>query len=323
MSGDIGSDHLPITTTLSFRVAVNVRDKLNMNSWAEKVNAEILLFKPTNDVNENIEKITQIFKETKKQSTYSLRHGKRSLPPEIVDNIRLRKTLLNSRKKASSEIAKRIITRQYNRLNHKVQRQMREFEDSKAEKLASDICNCQHGTQMWKLYNKYKNNNKPMEEPEPPLINPDGLFTSNDKEKSDEFARHLRSVHQTPDNPNFDNNYKAEIDDYISNLSFAKAEVNEIRKICVPQFRSLLQVTKSNSAPGEDQITYDVLKLCSDECIQVLCNLFNQCLEANVFPEAWKTASVKMLVKPGKNKNEACSYRPISLLSCLGNISER
>ena len=33
VSGDIGSDHLPITTTLSFRVAVNIREKLNMNSW--------------------------------------------------------------------------------------------------------------------------------------------------------------------------------------------------------------------------------------------------------------------------------------------------
>ena len=66
-----------------------------------------------------------------------------------------------------------------------------------------------------------------------------------------------------------------------------------------------------------------MLKLCSDGCIQILCNLFNQCLEANVFPEAWKTASVRMLVKPGKNKNEACSYRPISLLSCLGKIFER
>ena len=46
-------------------------------------------------------------------------------------------------------------------------------------------------------------------------------------------------------------------------------------------------------------------------------------MDENIFPDAWKAASVKMLVKPGKDKNEACSYRPISLLSCLGKLFER
>ena len=155
-----------------------------------------------------------------------------------------------------------------------------------------------------------------MEEPESPLITPDGHYTSNDrKQKSDEFARHLRSVHQTPNSSAFDSIFS-----HMESLTFKKSKSKGIKKIGVPQFRSLLQETKSNSAPGEDHITYDILKLCSDESIQVICNLFNECLDNDVFSDAWKKASVNMIVKPGKDKNEASSYRPISLLSCHGRI---
>ena len=73
----------------------------------------------------------------------------------------------------------------------------------------------------------------------------------------------------------------------------------------------------------EDLITYDVLKLCSGKTKKVICSLFNNCLSKNVFPRAWKSAKVRMLAKPGRDKYQACNYRPISLLSCLGKLLER
>ena len=94
-------------------------------------------------------------------------------------------------------------------------------------------------------------------------------------------------------------------------------------KIHIPQFDKLLRETKAKSAPGDDGITYDLLKICSNGTKQILCNILNQCADQNVFPKAWKEAKVRMVAKPGRDKKLACNYRPISLLSCLGKIYER
>ena len=80
---------------------------------------------------------------------------------------------------------------------------------------------------------------------------------------------------------------------------------------------------KNNSAPGEDMIPYSLLKLCADSSLRVICDLFNQCLSKNIFPIAWKTAKLRMLAKPVKDRKEAGSNRPISLLSYLVNLFER
>ena len=96
-----------------------------------------------------------------------------------------------------------------------------------------------------------------------------------------------------------------------------------IDPIQVPHLRELLSSTKTGSSPGEDLISYDILKQCSDICLQKICDLFNQSLKENIFPEAWKSAKLRMLLKPGKDSTQASSYRPISLISCVGKLYEK
>jgi hypothetical protein len=40
-------------------------------------------------------------------------------------------------------------------------------------------------------------------------------------------------------------------------------------------------------------------------------------------PNIWKRANIILLLKPKKNKHHPSSYRPISLLSCLGKLLEK
>ena len=148
-------------------------------------------------------------------------------------------------------------------------------------------------------------------------------MTHSDKEKSDEFARHLSSVHQTPNNPAFDMKFKKETDSYFETFAAPEPCENAFEKIDVKKFRMVLSQTKSNSSPGDDMITYDVMKKCNDETIGILCQLINRCLSENIFPAQWKWAKVIMLVKPGKDPKKPVGYRPISLISCLGKIFER
>ena len=323
--GDVGSDHLPVTTTLSFTDEIKEQERINMDVWAKYVDRELESYELSECIDTNIEYIGKVFMETRARCLTVKKPRKRNFPPEISRNLRLRKTILRNRKKASTDLARLILTKQYNRINRTVQEQIRIFDDEKLQNLATEICNSRNTNQMWGSFNRYKNRHKDIEEPDAPLVTSAGSFTTNNREKCDEFAHYLRSVHSVPENPLFDQVFKDKVDDSILKPETIPpaAGTNPIPKIGVKKFEELLNETKPGSSPGEDQISYDILKLCSSSTKQVMCNLFNQCLEKNVFPPAWKKAKLRMLPKPGRDKNYACNYRPISLLSGLGKIFER
>ena len=50
---------------------------------------------------------------------------------------------------------------------------------------------------------------------------------------------------------------------------------------------------------------------------------FNICVKYSYFPNSFKCAKVIPILKKGKENKLASSYRPISLLSCLGKILEK
>ena len=118
-----------------------------------------------------------------------------------MDNILLRKILLKNRKRAITDLAKRIITKQYNRINHKIQEQIRAFDEERIQELAERVENSRNTFDMWKIFNRFKNNCRNAEEPEAPLNKPDGMLTSDNEEKCAEFSRYLNTVHMTPDDP--------------------------------------------------------------------------------------------------------------------------
>jgi len=52
-------------------------------------------------------------------------------------------------------------------------------------------------------------------------------------------------------------------------------------------------------------------------------SLFNFLLRVGHFPLNWKLATVILIKKPGKDKSNPDSYRPISLLTSLSKIFEK
>jgi hypothetical protein len=78
-----------------------------------------------------------------------------------------------------------------------------------------------------------------------------------------------------------------------------------------------------NTSPGIDDIPYSFLQSLSWETKQELLLLMNQCFKTGVIPEIWKMGLTIPIVKPGKPKNLASSYRPITMLSCIGKTMER
>ena len=79
----------------------------------------------------------------------------------------------------------------------------------------------------------------------------------------------------------------------------------------------------SNTSPGEDDISYQMIKNLPTHQLNNLLEYFNYLWNNNLFPEQWSTAIVLPFLKPKKPPRLTASYRPISLTSCLCKLFEK
>lgn len=82
--------------------------------------------------------------------------------------------------------------------------------------------------------------------------------------------------------------------------------------------------TKSNSAPGLDNIHYSMLSNLPDEAKSTLVNIYNSiwCAWGEI-PDRWYDYLILPIKKPGKPDDVSSSYRPIALSSCVLKTFER
>ena len=80
---------------------------------------------------------------------------------------------------------------------------------------------------------------------------------------------------------------------------------------------------KVKKAPGKDGVCNEMVKHLGPTARKKLLVLFNQSWRTGVFPTAWKDAIIIPILKKGNSPKDKSSYRPISLLSCLGKTLER
>ena len=80
---------------------------------------------------------------------------------------------------------------------------------------------------------------------------------------------------------------------------------------------------KCKKAPGPDGVTNDMIKNFGLLTKRTLLKLFNESWKSGTVPAMWKKATIIPIHKKGKDKKNQNSYRPISLLSCLGKLQEK
>jgi hypothetical protein len=79
----------------------------------------------------------------------------------------------------------------------------------------------------------------------------------------------------------------------------------------------------SGRTPGFDLITGETLKNLTRKAFVKLTTLISACIRLNYIPDAWKTAEVILIPRPGKNFSEVEAYRPISLLPIMSKLFEK
>ena len=90
------------------------------------------------------------------------------------------------------------------------------------------------------------------------------------------------------------------------------------------RLRKTLDTFGSNKAPGLDGLTPEVLKLMSEECLELLAELYNEMTTLNYTPSNMRTSKVIMIPKTGKPDYSAPkAYRPISLTPFLFKLLEK
>ena len=79
----------------------------------------------------------------------------------------------------------------------------------------------------------------------------------------------------------------------------------------------------NNSAPGPDQIHYEILRHLPLDTLKVLLNIIYEVWTDGNFPQSWREALIIPIPKPGKDHYDPINYRPIALTSCICKSVER
>ncbi|GFS04224.1 RNA-directed DNA polymerase from mobile element jockey [Elysia marginata] len=66
-----------------------------------------------------------------------------------------------------------------------------------------------------------------------------------------------------------------------------------------------------------------MIKHLGPHALSTLLDLFNNSWRTGCVPEVWKEAHTIPIHKKGKSKTDPISYRPISLISCVGKLLEK
>ena len=138
-----------------------------------------------------------------------------------------------------------------------------------------------------------------------------GNWAKSEKERADAFAEYLATVFSTGANN------MQELEE-INNT-----DQDEIPYFTITEVKKEIKYLKSKKSPGFDLIVSSLLKYLPHKAVSKLATIFNAVIRLKYFPNMWKVAEIIMILKPGKNPNEASSYRPISLLPIIRKLFEK
>ncbi|GFU04194.1 probable RNA-directed DNA polymerase from transposon X-element [Trichonephila clavipes] len=155
------------------------------------------------------------------------------------------------------------------------------------------------------------------------LNGPNGVALS-DTNKTELIALSLESQFQLNDihNPRKDEIITNTVDAYVTNHT-NNNNTDPIPPALPSELVTYIKKIKIKKSPGRDGITNKMIKNLPLITVFKITNIINNMFKLRYFPNAWKTAVVIPILKPGKNPKLADSHRPISLLPILSKLAEK
>ena len=183
----------------------------------------------------------------------------------------------------------------------------------------SAIINKKNTRDFWQKIHRIKGNSfTPV-----PLLKYKGEIATTPREKAQFLVRHFQSVSSDSNLPvetlNYQKRFETEHQNILNEPGDNSTPLN--LPFTITELLSAIN-SRSNTATGPDKIAYLMFKNMPAITLKIWLNLFNQVYRTGRIPPEWKQATVIPIPKPGKDKNDPNSYRPISLTSHAGKLLE-
>lgn len=93
--------------------------------------------------------------------------------------------------------------------------------------------------------------------------------------------------------------------------------------ITLSELQTALKKLRTHKSPGSDGISNEMLKHLGNTTVLKLLDVLNLSWETGQLAQIWREADMIPILKKGKDRKKAASYRPISLTSCVVKTLER
>ena len=172
--------------------------------------------------------------------------------------------------------------------------------------------------EIWKVIRNIDNGNQGRKDNEVLVVNGVGYVDDSDKVRM--FKKTYKAVSRLP---------RSRSDKKIkhNNRKYLNKRPEEMQDtegaITREELERAIRESKDEKAAGDDDLPYELIKALGERAKEYILVLYNKIWEGDQIPQKWRTATIKPLLKDGKDPSLPSSYRPISLTACLGKILEK
>ncbi|GFV50517.1 probable RNA-directed DNA polymerase from transposon X-element [Trichonephila clavipes] len=204
-----------------------------------------------------------------------------------------------------------------NRIQNKIKRKVGQYRQQVWEDHLSSL-DTEDGS-LWGTARAFRKKASPISA----LNGPNGVALS-DTNKTELIALSLESQFQLNDihNPRKDEIITNTVDAYVTNHT-NNNNTDPIPPALPSELVTYIKKIKIKKSSGRDGITNKMIKNLPLITVFQITNIINNMFKLRYFPNAWKTAVVIPILKPGENPKLADSHRPISLLPILSKLAEK
>lgn len=322
LSDTYGSDHYPVIAEYDGYIFNNTRritfrtDKADWDVYKNQFNIDNV---DRRNIDNWVKTFTECIINAAKISMplTKLTKNKKRLPfwnDEIKNKIIERKRLL------------REFTRSYRLETHRkisnLTNQIRIlFKKARAKSWDSFVSGIDHktnGYQIWNRVNAIKNSRK---ENSIHLLRDNGTFLNDGFKIAEKLSDHFS--HISKGNLTLQQiKTKEELENSLPSADDNHDHLEYNHPIGRLELEAALQNAKGKS-PGEDKITYEMIKQLPNIGINELLKILNTIMDNGIYPKTWKKALVIPILKAEKVNDQVHGFRPISLVSVLARIFER
>ena len=205
----------------------------------------------------------------------------------------------------------------------------RVIRDEKTAFLRAKIAELGPNQDMWGLI-RALDGRKPPAKPAEPLQRPTlpgrpapTHPATSDKEKADALCQAYAAVSRIPSDKTADRPIRLEARAAARACNCGGTRTGICSPFSMSELEAALDKIRAGKSPGPDRVANDLLKQLSPLGKRHLLELLNRSWAATEVPASWRTAEIVAIPKKGKPPSELSSYRPISLLSSTSKLAER